>query len=282
VNDETGARPATGTGGADLAARGCGCLAWAAALVMAFVVVSVLIIRHDLQPHDPDLRNLVNSAHLRSLDSAATGWTGQQAGQIEERAPWLSPHGDAVSDQCQLGASGGVFSVECDRTLFAFYGFNGSLPARLGELERALNGVGWSRFVPLTPVFPPPPSPAGGAAQPLASEAPPVRAEARPTNAGARPTNAVTPPSSTDALKIDIEVNWIARDQLNSPAVIDMGYLPTFGGNTTFVRHLHFRNVNVPSLARQIFRTHQYMLIIQIIAGYYHNPNFQASAPPSG
>jgi hypothetical protein len=273
VSDEADARLATEEGPAGLAARGCGCLAWAAALVLAFVVVSVVIIRHDLQPHAPDLRKFANSAGLRGLDSAATAWTGREARQIEAGAPWLSPHGDAVSDRCTLGVDGGGYlavggySAQCDRTLFAFYSFDGSLPARLRELERALNGAGWSRFGSISPPFPPPPSPAGGAAPPLASEVPPVRAEVRPAKA--------------DAPKSDIEVNWIGPGQLNDP-IITMGVLPASAENTDSVRYLQFRNINVSSLARQIFRAHQYMLIIQLIAGYYQNPNVQASTLPSG
>jgi hypothetical protein len=273
VSDKAGARLATAEGPAGLAARGCGCLAWAAALVLAFVVVSVVIIRHDLQPHIPDLGKLVNSSGIRGLDSAATGWTGREARQIAKGAPWLSPHEDAVSDRCTLGVDGGGYmavggySAQCDRTLFAFYSFDGSLPVRLGELERALNGAGWSHFVSIDPPFPQSPSPAGGAFPLLASEVPPVRAEVRISKA--------------DAPKSDIEVNWIGPGQLNDP-VITMGVLPASAENTDSVRYLQFRNINVSSLARQIFRAHQYMLIIQLISGYYQNPNVQASTLPSG
>jgi hypothetical protein len=50
------------------------------------------------------------------------------------------------SNWCELRQNGGGFmaaagfNADCDRTLIAYHGFDGSLPGRLVDLERALKG----------------------------------------------------------------------------------------------------------------------------------------------
>ncbi len=282
MSGDTRAGRAATTGREALAARSLGCLAGAAALIVALAVVSAVIIRNDVEPHAFDLGSLVSAGEFRDLDLTATRWASGQAGQIEARAPWLSPEGYAVLDWCELGDGGSSFTavsvsgVGCGRTLVTYYGFDGSLPGGLGEMGPVLTAAGWSGFASSAPPSGPPLSPTVGTAPPLASEVPPVRAD-------------LALPDGVP-LKVSMEIYWIGRSRPTSPAagrstlpapVKNMGVMPTTAKNTTFVRFLQLRDADVPSLAKRIFSAHRYMLIIKLYAQYFQNPTLRASTPRS-
>ncbi|WP_041540029.1 hypothetical protein [Catenulispora acidiphila] len=118
--------------------------------VVAVAVVGLFIwgIHREFRDHrPPDVAKIAHSAPVQSADHDATDELNARVAALPQGQTWLIPGPTAVQDQCQSMSTGEFTTVwqpvTCQRTITAYYSFNGDFVQRMETWGKALNAAGW-------------------------------------------------------------------------------------------------------------------------------------------
>jgi hypothetical protein len=240
-------------------------------VALAVIVIAVTVtVRHAINPRVPDLKAIVGSPEVTSAEGAAGTALTQEFTQVRGQVPWLTAEAQNISDSCQLGSSqSGVllgqatWSVDCQRQETLYYAFDGNLTSRLGELQHALTGRGWTNFSPVVGTSP-------------------IRQTGAPAsnalmNADRYPVSAILGGTADGVIvlpgKVGLQIGWGARG--GSVAVLNSLIVTGAGTGVNGLNYHVFEDkpVDLQSVASQSFRAHRYMVAISITVQYYENLN---------
>lgn len=260
----TKATPASSERGGDPPASGSSCLPLLAVLAVVAIIVFAVVaaIRHAVQTRVPDLKAFVGSSQLQSLDrQSRTGLTQEFAG-IRQRAPWLADEAQSIADFCQLASqesqivlSPATWSAGCQREQTLYFGFDGNLASRLGELQHVLTQQGWTDFAPASG----PSSQQGRAFSPMAADGPLVTADPGANNTIAVPG------------KISMEVGWIKSGSSLAPMRSLNADATQSRVATQSYRPLELKPIDPATVVEHTLSTHRYLVAIQVTLAYYES-----------
>jgi hypothetical protein len=118
------------------------------AVVLGAVVIGTVLYRLDRASTPPDVAAVARSAAVQDAGRRAAALLDDRVATVVDAAAGESPAPAAVADVC-LSEPGsfigqGYGPVTCTRTITRILAFDGDLPARTTQWDRALRAAGWA------------------------------------------------------------------------------------------------------------------------------------------
>jgi hypothetical protein len=214
----------------------------------------------------PDLARMTAQPDFRALSSAAAVRIAGYLTAVQADAPWLDRAGEDVSEWCLTSGSAPaifqepVMSVGCTRVVAVFYGLDGELGARLGQVAEILDRHGWSGFES---------APAAGAAPPVSGQ------RGRPAATRPDPTWPALPYTT-------IKVGWASPGDELGPLTALAATRPGSAEVTPFYQPLRQDPADARTLADAILAGHDHVLAARISETYFSATSTAAKAMADG
>ena len=234
-------------------------LAIVTVVLVGIPVLALVGVHENSDPHRPDIAAITNSAAVSSADASTTADMHRIDAGLGS-LPWLAVQATSVQDTCESRMSGEFFAkfgpVTCGRSTTYYLAFDGDLLARTHEIGTAIEQAGWQ-------------APANGGMAGLWKAIPLLGKGVNAPTGDTLELGNLPASSYADVFGTGLWVDaWGRRPTLR---LRDCVVTAPRSDATDAVGVRQFRGVDASQVIQAAYRTHMYVVEIQLRAEYFNS-----------